>query len=205
MQKSDGSPVTDSEWRANRLVDALAQAAARTHRVPAALRDLLATADRLVDHTAALLGRVTYAANNYLETQCQPNGAYVQVVHRDAAPSPFELGKRCGGAAAYSRPPTGPVASSASSTAPAAAPPPPPAPPPAPTAPLPAALPRAPRRDQRAHKRAHDADLEDTQMRAWWHAMATRPRAPVQGPSADDRRAAVLQRIRAKAASATSA
>ena len=63
--KSYGCPITAIDWRANRLVDALAKAAARETRVHPAAMKLASTAARLMEYSAARAGAVTFAANNY--------------------------------------------------------------------------------------------------------------------------------------------
>ena len=55
------------QWRANRLADLLAKAAASKHRLPARVFTLLKQADILHRHQAALLGAVTYQANHHTQ------------------------------------------------------------------------------------------------------------------------------------------
>ena len=63
-RRSDGRRLTTTEWRANQLADALAKMAAPM----TALRDAAAAkiqfAGQALEHAAAQLGVVTYAANN---------------------------------------------------------------------------------------------------------------------------------------------
>jgi len=54
--RSDGQPLTLENWRANRLVDFLAKAAAGRYRVPGSTLRLLADATAAVSYSAALLG-----------------------------------------------------------------------------------------------------------------------------------------------------
>ena len=63
--RSDGGLVTPRDWRANRLVDALAKQGARLHQVPhAAVRRMHAGAASVL-HFGARLGAITRAANNH--------------------------------------------------------------------------------------------------------------------------------------------
>jgi len=87
---SDGSLVSATDWRANRLVDAFARLAAMRNRVPKGMRDLLEAAGKAVEHSAAVLGAVTFAANNYQTSELLPDGTYAQARRRDACPPAFE-------------------------------------------------------------------------------------------------------------------
>ena len=62
---SRGEPISWEMWRANRLADALAKAAANQQRLPAAALGQLKAASDLHRHVAAVLGMVTYAANHF--------------------------------------------------------------------------------------------------------------------------------------------
>ena len=53
-------------WRANRLVDALAEIAAAHDAAPSKVVRFLKKADAAAAHAACLLGIVTHAANNHL-------------------------------------------------------------------------------------------------------------------------------------------
>ena len=58
-------PFTTVDWRANRLVDALAKLSAlEAQYLPAAIK-LLKSAEKAVLYAAKLLGRVTYAAEHH--------------------------------------------------------------------------------------------------------------------------------------------
>jgi len=92
--RSDGLPLTLENWRANRLVDLLAKAAAERFRVPARTRSLLSDAAAAVHFSAALLGVVTHAANNFAETSWRGDGSAVVVKHRDALPLPYDDHRR---------------------------------------------------------------------------------------------------------------
>jgi len=86
---SDGSPVTFLDWRANRLVDMLAKAAAARGRAPRALRSLLDVAAQAVEFSAALLGLTTHAANSYTTTEWRADGTAHTLTRRDAQPPAF--------------------------------------------------------------------------------------------------------------------
>jgi len=88
-QKSNGDLVSATDWRANRLADGLAKMAAGRFRVPEELRRLLRTADRLVEHSAAVLGLQTHAANNYQHTAWRDDGTAYTTKLRDATPRPY--------------------------------------------------------------------------------------------------------------------
>ena len=57
--RSDGRAVTAKDWRANRFADALAKLAADGGQRCSAAQALLATAEKLVKHEAAVLAAVT--------------------------------------------------------------------------------------------------------------------------------------------------
>jgi len=81
---SDGQPISPRMWRANRLADLLAKAAAGKNRLPAWVTSLVASAGKLVKHQAAKLGAVTHAANNYETTEVVDGGALVKRILRDS-------------------------------------------------------------------------------------------------------------------------
>ena len=81
---SNGKLLSGVDWRANRLVDALAKAAAETMRAPRALRCLLESGRAAVKHRAALLAVVTHAANNHKELAQRPDGSWGTQTRRDA-------------------------------------------------------------------------------------------------------------------------
>ena len=58
---SDGRRLSWIDWRANRLVDAVAKQAAAQRQAPAAILRILKSAQTAGRHSAALLGRVTHA------------------------------------------------------------------------------------------------------------------------------------------------
>ena len=81
--KSDGKPITWTQWRGNRLADAVAKA----HAIPGTLseeaRDLIKVAIAATEYSVALLGHVTREANtgSALDTQGTVRSA------RDSAPT----------------------------------------------------------------------------------------------------------------------
>ncbi len=81
---SNGSRITSVEWRANRLVDALAKAAAQPDRVPPQLIELIDAAAEAVEFYAAKLGRVTHEANHYKVDTVLPDGTTTQTTRRDS-------------------------------------------------------------------------------------------------------------------------
>ena len=83
--KSDGSSMSFRDWRANRLVDALAKKGAELHRVPFGLRAQANAAFTAVLHALALLGVVTRCANHH---QMIGHDGRVTVV-RDSKPTPW--------------------------------------------------------------------------------------------------------------------
>jgi len=91
-KRSDGKPVSATDWRANRLVDALAKLGAASNRASAELRRHRLAAKQLVEHTAAVLGVATYSANNFKEQVWTHAGKLVQATRRDSAPPPLRKG-----------------------------------------------------------------------------------------------------------------
>ena len=81
---SHGQPITPLMWRANRLADILAKAAAGQNRLPAWVTGLVASAGTWVKHQASKLGAVTHAANNFETTEVIDGGAVVRKVLRDS-------------------------------------------------------------------------------------------------------------------------
>ena len=63
--KSNSSPVTARDWRANRLVDGLAKLAAADGAAPLTSVRLVDSAEALVRHAAAQLAVATHNANNH--------------------------------------------------------------------------------------------------------------------------------------------
>jgi len=85
---SDGTRLSHLDWRANRLVDAFAKAAAAINQPPPAVVKLLESAKVAVRHSATLLGRVTHAANHHSMLVVGPDGLPVTKVCRDSVDRP---------------------------------------------------------------------------------------------------------------------
>ena len=81
---SNGKLLTGVDWRANRLVDALAKNAAATVRAPREVRCLLESGKAAVKHDAAMLAVVTHCANNHKVPVQRPDGTWGTRVTRDA-------------------------------------------------------------------------------------------------------------------------
>ena len=94
---SDGKKITTVDWRANRLVDALAKQGAESVRVAAETRNLVASAQAASLHAACLLGQVTFAANNHKAQQLDEKGNMVTVTLRDSDPKPRSYKRKCAG------------------------------------------------------------------------------------------------------------
>ena len=81
---SDGSEVTYTAWRANRLADAIARRiATRMLADPKAVRHLPTEMNTIMAEAAAL-GAVTYAANNHKVATVRADGAVGHELARDA-------------------------------------------------------------------------------------------------------------------------
>jgi len=85
---SNGRRLTATDWRANRLVDALAKRAAKEVQAPRQVLALMASADAATAHAAALLGCVTHASNNHKVNVVDADGNSVTRTFRDAEPRP---------------------------------------------------------------------------------------------------------------------
>ena len=83
--RSDGNVVTPTDWRANRLADALAKAAMGEHPQTVAAESLFATAEQLVYHECAVLGATTHAANNHVLQVVGEDGLTSSRITRDSA------------------------------------------------------------------------------------------------------------------------
>lgn len=95
---SNGNPITPTMWRANRMADVLAKAAALQNRLPEWATKLVASATLLARHRAAQLGFVTQLANNFESTRMVDEGAIVkQVLRHSTADRPQFSHKRLGG------------------------------------------------------------------------------------------------------------
>jgi len=87
--KSDGTPVSPTDWRANRLADILAKAAAGIDRTPIETQRVMRLALQATEYAAATLGMVTHASNNARMSKLRPDGTYHLAVCRDACPPAY--------------------------------------------------------------------------------------------------------------------
>lgn len=88
VKLSNGRKLTMLDWRANRLVDALAKMSAlEAQYLPEAIK-LIKSAEAAVRYAAMLLGRTTHAANNHTTVVTDENGKQSNKVIRDAMPAP---------------------------------------------------------------------------------------------------------------------
>ncbi|CAK0836913.1 unnamed protein product, partial [Prorocentrum cordatum] len=77
--RSDGHAVTAVDWRANRLADIVAEAAAGCPPPCGPASGLCGVAEKLVARECAVLGAVTHAANNRVRELVGPGGALRRV------------------------------------------------------------------------------------------------------------------------------
>ena len=85
LYRSDGLSVSAIDWRANRLADSLARLAASRYGVPDLAYDLFRGAQQAAEYCAALLGTVTFAANNHRVEVIKPSGDLGFATRRDSA------------------------------------------------------------------------------------------------------------------------
>jgi len=182
--KSSGMPITAIDWRANRLADALAKAAAARFRIPHQIQNTVKTAFRAYEHAAMVAGIVTHAANNHYTSVTTPDGAYAHRRQRDAQPparSSNPAQKK------NSEPTTTATSRTAATTLE-----------PSPTTTT---------AEDTAHKRKNAAgnalraatEQRDARFLQTWHReMANRPRVAAAGPTAQERLLALQLRVRAK-------
>ena len=111
--KSDGTLVSPTDWRANRLADIVAHRCAASNAVAGGIINVINDAASAVMHEAAILAACTRAANNYKVQVVTPSGQTTSVTRRDS-----------GGIA----PPAGVRAAARASKLAATPPPPPPKP-----------------------------------------------------------------------------
>jgi hypothetical protein len=91
---SNGSRLSMFDWRANRLVDALAKMSAlEAQYLPEALR-LIRSSEVAVKYAAMLLGRTTHACNNHVMVITDETGKESNKVLRDAMPAPLRPKRR---------------------------------------------------------------------------------------------------------------
>eukprot|EP00973_Karenia_brevis_P076524 10631097-Karenia_brevis.AAC.1 len=81
---SKGMPITALMWRANRLVDVLAKAAASPSRLPAWATTRVQAAAKFVQYNAARLGVATNRANNCAVAVVTDDGTTTQRYMRDS-------------------------------------------------------------------------------------------------------------------------
>ena len=86
--KSDDSVVSAIDWRANRLADAAAKAAAFANRSPAAARIKLQRTLSAYEHALTELAVVTTAANYHPMQIIRDDGTVEHRIARDSAPAP---------------------------------------------------------------------------------------------------------------------
>jgi len=180
--RSDGRPITATDWRGNRLADALAKAAASRFRTPYKVRHTVATAMRAYEQAAALAGMVTHAANNHFVSSVAQDGKYMHKKMRDAMP-PARMQRPLTSEAQRCQPPTAPATTAAST-------------------PAPPATDAGPKRDHSAKTALNlaAAQRDARFLQAWHRDMASRPRAVAAGMSARERLEALRLRVRLKEA-----
>ena len=201
--KSNNEAVTATDWRANRLADALAKAAAARFRVAHGTQLAINTAFRAYEQAAAVAGLVTQAANNYCVSATAQDGTYVHRRLRDALPpaarpsakktaQPAQLPPTSACSTTTAPDPASTTTLAAPSTAPLA---------PAPSTSATSSSTRAARAERAACQRT-DALRDARFVQAWHREMATRPALAAQGSSAQERLEALRLRVRLKSAQA---
>ena len=80
--------MTSIDWRANRLVDALAKRAVAFHKIDKRADAVLTSAAALSQHSLAQLARVTHFANNLSTTVYDDQGKPTTKVTRDSTDKP---------------------------------------------------------------------------------------------------------------------
>jgi hypothetical protein len=85
---SDGKKITTVDWRANRLVDALAKQAAEQVRATKEARELICSGREAVRHAACKLGQITFAANNHTVERLGEDGKMHTETRRDSQDAP---------------------------------------------------------------------------------------------------------------------
>ena len=172
--KSDDSVVSRTEWRANRLANALAKAAAGQHAVNKRTARFISDALATCEYGAALAGVTCKAANCYQCTVHLSDGSPTEVRRRDSEPGQRPssrhahtvsiswqstiCGSTCVGNAFVAQP--------------------------------------TPATRKRKLELAHEDRLEAAFMLPWAKRRALNPLAKAQGPSAAERLASVAARVR---------
>jgi hypothetical protein len=85
---SNGDRMSYVDWKANRLVDLLAKAAAEHLSSGRSVLNLLASAEAAAAHAACCLGIVTHAANNHKVDAIGEGGKVITKVVRDSVDEP---------------------------------------------------------------------------------------------------------------------
>ena len=83
-----GRRLTDLDWRANRLVDALAKMGAAAQKAREGNEQLLMSTAALATHNAAQLGQVTFIANMFSQNYTDEDGNEKIRIIRDSTPKP---------------------------------------------------------------------------------------------------------------------
>ena len=94
VKLSSGHRLTWIDWRANRLVDALAKRAAAEHQPPLAVERILRWAKPAVRHSAKILAAVTHAANHHEVSELGSDGESVKRTVRDSVDAPRQVRHR---------------------------------------------------------------------------------------------------------------
>ena len=84
LRKSDGSPVTFTEWRANRLADAVARRTAQRAAVDCGIVATVGDASEALVREAAILAACTRAANHCVGRVTRTDGTVATVTRRDS-------------------------------------------------------------------------------------------------------------------------
>ncbi len=97
---SDGRRLSTIDWRANRLVDALAKQAASAVRASKATVRLAASARVAALHAACVLGQVTHAANNHkvAQTDAEPAPKRAKRPREETTERPAQVAASCSSA-----------------------------------------------------------------------------------------------------------
>ena len=85
---SDGSVLTNIDWRANRLVDIVAKSAAARAQAPTEVLKFLASARSLLLTKAVTLAQATFLANNCKVTSIDASGNVRTTTRRDTSSRP---------------------------------------------------------------------------------------------------------------------
>jgi hypothetical protein len=86
--KSNGTPVSTAEWRANQLADILAKKGARSSNLRDSSDKMIRRATCAMRQSAATLGIVTLAANNHVTQRLRGDGSTYSHIARDSSQMP---------------------------------------------------------------------------------------------------------------------